>query len=154
MWHVLEGKYIGDHGTHGFISAMEAPTTFGYKDTSGATHKRNPDDWVMVLADDEWLEPTAIEDLMWAANAERADFVIHHRQFPDALQRPGEPEPRPDNMTTGLFRRWLWGVANILGNGKRRYTQPGADGQLGYDWVMAGAKCVSVPKVLSVIVQP
>lgn len=131
---VYSSEYVGDHGTRGFLEA--------FKKTSAGL--------VMCLADDEWLEPSCVEDLVWALNAERADFAIHWRQFPGSLQQPGEPEALPTNMTTGLFKRWLWeNVANICGNHKKRYSQPGADGQLGYDWVLAGAKCVSVPKVLS-----
>lgn len=105
-------------------------------------------DLVMQLADDEWLEDTAVQQLVMALASTGADFAMFHRRFPSGATVTGVPAEKW-NLTTGLFWPRWWEVADMISGPSGFYSQPGADGQLAYDWLLRGAQMVVVPEVLS-----
>lgn len=110
-------------------------------------------DLVMCVADDEYLEDTSIRQLVSALERAGADFAVHYRDFRGMTQMCGSP-PVAGNLTTGLFHPRLWSVADLISGPSGLYSQPGADGQQAYDWLLKGATLAVVPQVLSTNPRP
>lgn len=112
-------------------------------------------DLVMGVADDEWLEDTCIQKLVQAHQEAFCDFAIVHRRCltgGDSVVLTGTP-PSPLNLTTGLFKRSCWDVADSLHGPSGYYPGSGGDGVQAWDWLKAGLELVVVPEVLSTVQQ-
>lgn len=137
-WLWLEGGPHHDHGS----------AAINY----GVQHRLC--DYLMQVADDEWLEDTAVQQLVYALQWAAADFAMCHRDWPGrpGVLVTGDP-PVATNLTTGLFNPGWWSVADMVSGPSGLYTQPGADGQQAWDWLQRGAKLAIVPQILSHNVQ-